>query len=752
MRWARQSLHPLLCLAVLAGVLFPPTRGDAAPDAATGPGGVEIAAALCLTGYQQQFNKAAVEGLTLAIDEANARKDGPQVTLRIYDEASNADSAKRVAQEIADGHAPLVLGSTLSILSLVEGPIFAKAGLAALATASSDLITRNPTTFRMLFRAGEQGEMMATYLSRVLGQRRVAVIAVDDGYGATMRDGFALAAGRLGLDATYYSYRTQEDAIKAAEAVAADPSAPAIALMMLDSDGARVLASLRHNGVTAPIIGGNTFGEEPFSDRMAGEPEERQRRGALSDGLYAISPTVLDSANAETLAFAERYRARYGRAPSALAAVWYDTGMLAATLVHTIAHAGKTAPAQMRGAALAYLQSLDSPAHAFPGLSGPIWFDRDRSRPHAMRIARFAGGRLESAPLQIVPVTKAAASELASGAVFALSPDRLARLQRVVYAGVYLNEISHIDLPRSSFGADFYVWLRFAKEGGADDLDPSDIAFPSMISGSFNRSRPAEQGDMPDGTVYRLWRVQGEFRNDYDLHDFPFDRQRLDLTFFNARGASDRIVYVIDRRNRAGAAEDGPQSTSLSAIASPTAFAELTQWRTLGGEERRENLVTASSLGDPRRLASESSRELSGFLATFDVKRRALSTVVKTLMPLLLMTLIIYTTLHFPPALIKEKVTVAITGALSGAVLLTAINSQLGSIGYTVAIEYAFFIFFGLTTFSIIAALAAQHWRNVKRERTAVATEWGTRIVFALAVFTVLGGAWWISAMAGAAP
>ena len=272
-----------------------------------------------------------------------------------------------------------------------------------------------------------------------------------------------------------------------------------------------------------------------------------------------------------------------------------------------------------------------------------------------------------------------------------------------------------------------------------------------MLSGVFDSAKPAEQGVMPDGTIYRLWRVQGEFRNEFDLHRFPFDWQHLSLPFYNASGASDRIVYVVDERT--GGAPGGSPALAAaqaqpSAIASPTAFNDLTQWSPIGGVERRENLVTDSSLGDPRRGAAESYRELSGFEATFDVKRNALATVAKTLMPLLLMTLIIYTTLHFPPVLIKEKVTVAITGALSGAVLLTAINSQLGSIGYTIAIEYAFFVFFGLTTFIIVTALAAQHFRHLKRESLAMLTERGTQAIFLLAIVALVYGAWYMSASA----
>jgi ABC-type branched-subunit amino acid transport system substrate-binding protein len=720
-----------------------------AGDDSAQPRSVEIAAALCLSGSEANFGRNALEGIELALDEVNARGAGPRLTLKTYDEQSNVDAARRAARQIVASSAPLGLGSAFSIYSAVEAPIFAKAGMALLTTATSDLVTRNPTTFRVIFSGGEQGKLLANYLGRALGQRRAAVIVVDDGYGRPLRRGFAAAATRLGIHATYFPFKTPGEAQVAALKVAADRTHPAVVLLMLDTQGVPVLTALRRHGVTSPVLGSNTISESTFSDMIAREPAERRRAGALTDGVYAISAMMLDSAGAQILAFADRFRAKYHHDPSSISAEWYDLGRLAAAGVRAAAGGG-TDPSTMRAAALAYFASLNSPARAVDGLLGPIWFDRNRGRTEALRIARYAGGVLESAPLQIVPVDKPSATELQSGAVFEMAPERYGRLQRVVYAGVYLNSISHIDLPRSSFGADFYVWLRFAKRAGANSLDPADIDFPNMVSGSFDPARPAELGEMPDGTLYRLWRVQGEFRNDYDLHAFPFDRQRLAIPFFNARGASDRIVYVLDRRTLVGGTSGDAPGTQRASIASPTAFAELTQWNGLGGTERRENLVTYSTLGDPRSSAAEGYRELAGFIATFDVKRRALSTVVKTLMPLLLMTLIIYTTLFFPAVLIKEKVTVAVTGALSGAVLLTAVNSQLGAVGYTIAIEYAFFAFFGLATFSIIAALVAQQLRHAKRDHLALATERGTQLIFALAVLLVLAGAWWVSATAGA--
>jgi len=64
-------------------------------------------------------------------------------------------------------------GPSFSTASLVAGPVYAAANLVSIPpTATSDLITQNPTTFRVLFKNSEQGEALAIYLGRILGQRR----------------------------------------------------------------------------------------------------------------------------------------------------------------------------------------------------------------------------------------------------------------------------------------------------------------------------------------------------------------------------------------------------------------------------------------------------------------------------------------------------------------------------------------------------------------------------------------------------
>jgi branched-chain amino acid transport system substrate-binding protein len=98
--------------------------------------------------------------------------------------------------------------------------------------------------------------------------------------------------------------------------------------------------------------------------------------------------------------------------------------------------------------------------------------------------------------------------------------------------------------------------------------------------------------------------------------------------------------------------------------------------------------------------------------------------------PLVIMTFIMLASLYFPHALVKEKVTVVITAALSGAVLLAAVNSQLGAVGCTMAVEYVFYIFSTLCLHCIVSVLAAERLRVAGQAQVAVKTEVLTRALF----------------------
>jgi branched-chain amino acid transport system substrate-binding protein len=262
--------------------------------------------------------------------------------------------------------------------------------------------------------------------------------------------------------------------------------------------------------------------------------------------------------------------------------------------------------------------------------------------------------------------------------------------------------------------------------------------------------------------------VRGDFKNDFDLHHYPLDRQSLTVRLFNATAASDRLVYVQDLGGGGPSESILPResASTVGAVVSiaaaqtpagaqtrnasfgevaPDAFRNLTQWDPTRVTERRDILVTRSALGDPRLVGVERMRELSGFNLTVELTRRTIATLAKNLLPLALMALIMYASLHFPIGLVKEKVTVAITAALSGAVLLSSINAQLGNVGYVLAVEYVFYIFFALCLLCIVAVLSAEQLRVAGPNGMATVAERSTRALFLLTVFGTAGAAWLVS-------
>jgi hypothetical protein len=293
-----------------------------------------------------------------------------------------------------------------------------------------------------------------------------------------------------------------------------------------------------------------------------------------------------------------------------------------------------------------------------------------------------------------------------------------------------------MDPAHFTFAADFYIWLRYAKNSGVDAADPREIKFPDLVSGgAFDREHPLEQRELADGTSYRLWRVQGQFRNPFELRRYPFDRQSLTVRFFNARAAADRIVYALDQ----GALEFGESDVSTTTVGTgDDAFRLLSQWRFIGAHHRRENFVAESSLGDPLRVGHVNYRELSGYAAAFDVRRLSLTTVIKTLLPLLLMTCILYASLHFPPTMVEAKIGVAITAVLTGVVLLNAVNTQLGAVGYTVAVEWAFYVYFALGLLHIVSVIIAEDMRGKKRAPAADRVDYWSRVTFVMSVVGLL--------------
>ncbi|RRR74375.1 MAG: hypothetical protein EI684_07230 [Candidatus Viridilinea halotolerans] len=718
---------------------------------------LEVAVQLPLSGNAAQSGVPAAQGIELAIETANAAEEGPRFSTTPYDDQGNEEVALTTAQRIIASDAALVLGPAFSALAMQTGPLYAEATMVSLPTnATSDLITRNATTYRVLFKNSDQGELIAHYIARVLEKRRVAVFMDRSSYGETLRAGFAPAAERLRLQTSYYVFSNAIEINRFAQDVANNPFMPQPAVVMFtgERDAARILVTLQRLGVEGPFFGPDTIGKPSFLELLKNQPEERREPGYFSRNLYALAPVILDSASREILDFAERYRARFGVEPDWPAVAGYD----AATVAVAALRATEEDPLASRDlltrrvALGTFLNRLSDPEDALPGLLGPLWFDQDRSRPQAIRVGRFQQGRFESAPVQLTRVMIPDPTEQRSGALFPLLGGGFAGFQTVVYTGIQLNEVTRLDLHGASFHADFYLWMRFTQRSSDPNRpDPTQIAFPTMLSGTFDAEQPLVQRAMRDGTEYYLWHVQGEFAAPFDVRRFPFDQQQLAITFFHPEATAEKLVYVVDQRVPAELAEQAAGNALNEAVASgvvaPEVLAQLEQWQPVQIRTGREDQVTGTLLGDPLRRQSSEPLERSGFGVTLTLARQAQSAVLPIVLPLLVMSLVLWLALLLPAKFAIAPVWLALLGALGGIVPLYAMGQQIGMIGYILPIINLFYVYFALVVLAGFAAFLVRFCDQHAYRLAAWRILYSTRIVYSLLLLYALAlmGRFWFT-------
>ncbi|HEX4200108.1 MAG TPA: hypothetical protein VHY59_01215, partial [Chthoniobacterales bacterium] len=278
------------------------------------------------------------------------------------------------------------------------------------------------------------------------------------------------------------------------------------------------------------------------------------------------------------------------------------------------------------------------------------------------------------------------------------------------------------DTSKGTFTSDFYLWFRYA---GDDEVRSVDLNAATEKSPYDEKSPLLEQ--KLDGLHYSLYRIRGDFRSTFDFHDYPFDAQSLVLRVTNPRMTREQVIYAIDTFGLKLPRVDGGVS-QLPALAN---------WDFTHIIYGSDTLSSHSTRGQPGAFRTNNETQFSGFNVLIGIKRKTLVFLIKTLLPLLLLVLVVYVTLFFPPSLTKERLTIAISAMLASAVLLTAINSQLTDVGYTTAIEYGFYAFFALCLFCVIVGLLTERLHSQKNPELANRFDLATRIIYALAAMTV---------------
>jgi len=664
---------------------------------------ITIAVVGPMSGKGKAYGKAMLKGINLCFDEFKREGGIPNKEIRIMvlDDKNDQKIAKELASEIADqGKATIVLGHYFSSTSYAASEIYKENGIPAItASATSDNVTyENDWYFRVIPTNSFQGAFIANYMNKTLHMDSASVIYDIDSYGQTLTESFENAAARLGMEVKKkwgfdHTQKTVDDDIERITRELRAMDDPGMIFLATHSgEGVKIVTSLKYPGTNYTIIGPDAFGGEAFIKYLREYPQEKLLPGYYSNGIYTISPFIIDIANEKAQIFRREFLRKYSEEPSWVAAGYYDA--MAITL-NAIKNAGidgkKTSVVKDRMRMRDFLSNMTSVENGYEGVNGIIHFNVDGDFDKPLAVGVYNNQKLVSTLTQYQLITDLNTvdnmfKEILEGNIILIDGKFMNKTQ-LVYSGVDVNSISDLNVTKASCVIDFYIWFRF--EGEFDD---TNIEFVNSVN-------PLKLGtpimEEKEGLLTtRAYRVKAPFKVDFNFHDYPFDSQTLRIQLRHVKLTRDRLIYISDilgmRLNRNVQKKD--------------AFNELSGW-TVDNQMFFQDIITNNStLGVPKFFTSHNSIKYSQFNASILIKRQIVSFLIKNLILIFVMIVISYLTYLIPPDQFSIRISIGMSTLLTTAFSHIKLSQSL-PVGYLLAIEHAFFGVYGLAALSILISV-----------------------------------------------
>ncbi len=669
-----------------------------------------------------------------------------QVEIVPFFDDGDPEKAVQVAQQIvADGRFVAVIGHAYSSTSDAAAPVYQEAGMPAITPfATADSVTRDrPWYFRTVFDNAEQGTGMATYALGVEGATKAVVVADDENYAQSLREGFVSTFAKQGTieeEITIPAEGEDREAkmIKAAAQIARLPDPGVIALMTWDERAAAFFQELSDRGVKATVMVPDALATADFYSNI------RKVSPDLLPKTLSATPLTEGSLVGRAVDFYDEFSEAIGYQPGWGAGLTYDAvEAITEGMIREGASFGTgDLPADREKLREAWSKAKN-PEKALPTLTGSLHFNENHSAviPTTFNVGRSAPGggvTVESSAYQLAPYSPQAGVSLKeqvdTGWAFE-SEGATYSIQRVVTTGFNINQIDELDPATQSFNADFFIWFKFEGAPGP----PTEIEFVNAVDPALSLGEPVRTSQ-EGRQQYALYRVKGSFRANMDFANFPFDTQNLPITIQNVDKTAAQITYVAD--------PDNLEQTQAERLASGTdasaTIDQIPNWQSDSVSFYPGSVGNTGALGDPTLAAGSQGVTYSQLTASTTVSRDVGSFLVKNLLPLFLLVIVVYVSLWYPYKDAPARVTFGVTGILTGAVMLGSVTSSLPQVDYNVAIEWAYYAFIFLAGVCIVATLVGRHLTDTRQLSRVRNLDRIMRIGYPVFVFAV-GLAYWFA-------
>jgi len=280
-----------------------------------------------MTGASAAGGQMTVEGINLA-NEMYPEVLGKPVKLSIVDNKTDkTEAANAVSRLIEKDKVQVIIGSYGSSLSMAGGQVAKDAGVPVIGCSPTNpLVTlNNDYYFRVCFIDPFQGTVMAKYAVNTLGAKKAAMIMdVSNDYSVGLcnyfKEAFFALTGDQNAIVAEAKYKTGDQDFTAQLTNIKDLNPDVIFAPGNYGESALLIKQARDLGINAPFLGGDTY-EAPEFIEIGGQAVE----GVAFSTHYTAEAPVTEVSKK----FLEAYKQKYGKDPTAFAALGFDAYLVA---------------------------------------------------------------------------------------------------------------------------------------------------------------------------------------------------------------------------------------------------------------------------------------------------------------------------------------------------------------------------------------------------------------------------------------
>ncbi len=252
-----------------------------------------------------------------------------------------------------------------------------------------------------------------------------------------------------------------------------------------------------------------------------------------------------------------------------------------------------------------------------------------------------------------------------------------------VSVGVWLINVGKVDLSAGTADLDFYVWF-------------NSSASPQNVSFEFMNGVVSSTSLISSSPSYQEYRVRGTFQNNLDFKNFPFDSHVVTIEIEDKNLSSSNLNFVPDS-NETGV----DPSINIAGWTIQNSSANVVQHSYPGNET------------------------YSRFIFGFDIGRSILSSVVKSVVPISIITTIAMLAFFVPPADYAQRIGLGVTALLAAVASHLALVSQIPPVGYLTLADKIMVTAYGLFLYGIaVSVLVMRRVHKNKMEEAERLNSW----------------------------